>query len=250
MKVTDLLWEASLTELRNGFIEGEEYYTCLLCGQKIEKGIVYPAQGILYESERFIRVHIERAHGSVFDYLINLDKRYTGLTDHQNSLLRLFYQGKSDEEIKKEMDIGSNSTIRNHRFGLKEKERQAKVFLTMMDLLKTKAKRFPGLIPPHDTAKMVDDRYNITEEEDERIIKKFFPQGPDGPIRTFDIKAKHRLAVLRQIVKRFDAGRVYSEKEVDAILKTAYVDYATLRRQLIEYGFLDRKPDGSEYWLK
>jgi hypothetical protein len=29
-----------------------------------------------------------------------------------------------------------------------------------------------------------------------------------------------------------------------------YDDYVTVRRYLIEYGFLDRKDDGSQYWLK
>lgn len=39
-------------------------------------------------------------------------------------------------------------------------------------------------------------------------------------------------------------------KEFNEIIKTAYYDYVTVRRFLIEYGFLDRKPDGSQYWLK
>ena len=46
-----------------------------------------------------------------------------------------FYQGKSDKDIQKELEIGSSSTIRNHRFVFREKERQAKVFLALMELL-------------------------------------------------------------------------------------------------------------------
>jgi hypothetical protein len=37
---------------------------------------------------------------------------------------------------------------------------------------------------------------------------------------------------------------------VNEILKNAYEDYATLRRYLIEYDFMDRKADGSQYRLK
>ena len=72
--------------------------------------------------------HITTEHQSVFHYLIGLDKKMTGLTDHQNNILRLFYEGMSDQAIKEELEIGSATTIRHHRFALKEKERQAKIF--------------------------------------------------------------------------------------------------------------------------
>ncbi|OPY55820.1 MAG: hypothetical protein A4E55_02408 [Pelotomaculum sp. PtaU1.Bin035] len=246
----NLFWNASPEEFKNGYIEEENYYICLLCGKKIEKGIVYPEGGILYEAGRYIRVHIEKEHQSVFECLIRLDKRLTGLTEHQKNILQLFYQGKSDEEVQKEMGIGSASTIRNHRFVLKEKERQAKVFLALMDLLKDKNKRLSGCLPPYKTAGTIDDRYSITQEESEKILKKYFPEGTDGPLTTFDMKEKNRLVVLRELAKKFEAKKFYKEKEVNEILKTAYDDFTTLRRYLIEYGFLGRKPDGSRYWLK
>lgn len=250
MKNLDLIWNAAAEEIKNGYVEAEGYYICLLCGKKIEKGVIYPEEDMLYEAGRYMRVHIEKEHASVFDYLIQLDKRLTGLTEHQKKLLQLFYQGKSDSEVQKEMDIGSASTIRNHRFVLKEKERQAKVFLVLMELLKDKNSRSPGYLPPHITAKMIDDRYNITQEESEKILKKYFPAGTDGPLKTLDMKEKNKLVVLREIARRFEADKFYDEKEVNTILKTAYDDFVTLRRYLIEYGFMDRKPDGSRYWLK
>jgi len=250
VKISDLFWSASPEELKKGYIEEEAQYICLICGKKIEKGMIYPGEGILYEAGRYIRVHIEEAHGSVFEYLVQLDKRITGLTDHQKSLLQLFYQGKSDGEVQKEMGIGSASTIRNHRFVLKEKERQAKVFLALMELLKDKNKRSPGYLPPHKTAGMIDDRYNITQEEREKVLKTYFPEGTDGLLNTLDMKEKNKLIVLREITKRFEDEKFYNEKEVNEILKTAHEDFVTLRRYLIEYGFMDRKPDGSRYWLK
>jgi len=250
MNISDLCWSASIEELQNGYVEVGDAYICLLCGKKIEQGIIYPGKGVLYEAERYMCVHIEEDHGSVFEYLIQLDKRLTGLTDHQKNLLQLFYQGKNDGEVQKEMGIGSASTIRNHRFVLKEKERQAKVFLVLMELLKDKNKRSPGYLPPHKTAKSIDDRYNITQEESEKILKKYFPKGIDGPLKTLDMKEKNKLVVLKEIAKRFEAEKLYNEKEVNEILKTAHDDFVTLRRYLIEYGFLDRKSDGSRYWLK
>lgn len=250
MQISDLFWNASLEELKQGYIEEKNDYTCLLCGQKTEKGIIYPDRGVLYEAERYMSIHIENVHQSVFEYLIGLDKKLTGLTDHQNRLLRLFYQGKSDSEIQQEMGIGSASTIRNHRFVLKEKERQAKMFLTMMELLKEKDQHAPPLVAPHKTARMVDERYHITQEEKEGIVKKYFPQGTDGPLKVFPPKEKQRLVVLREIVQRLTSGRTYGEKEINEVLQAVYHDYVLLRRYLIEYGFLDRKPDGSQYWLK
>lgn len=250
MEISSMFWEATLEELKQGYIENKDSYTCLLCEKKIEKGIIYPYENRLYEAERFMRVHIESTHSSVFDYLIGMDKKLTGLTDHQKRLLQLFYQGKNDKDIQNELEIGSTSTIRQHRFALKEKERQAKTFLAMMELLKEKDEFAPAFLPVHKTATMVDDRYNITEDEQEKIIKKYFPQGTRKPISKFPPKEKQRLIVLREIAGALEAEHIYKEKELNQTLKYFYEDYALIRRYLIEYGFIDRKSDGSQYWVK
>jgi hypothetical protein len=172
MDISELFWNASLEELKCGYIEEKNHYICLLCGKYFEKGIVYPEDGVMYESGRYVRVHIDKIHNSVFEYLIHLDKKLTGLTDHQKGLIELFYQGKSDKEVQTEMGIGSASTIRNHRFGLKEKERQAKLFLAVMELLKEKDKYAPAFIEVHKTALMVDERYNVTHDGSQYWLKK------------------------------------------------------------------------------
>jgi hypothetical protein len=48
---------------------------------------------------------------------------------------------------------------------------------------------------------------------------------------------------------RFDSRRVYSEKEVNAVLKDAntFDDHVTLRRELVDHRLLARKSDCSEY---
>ena len=250
MAISDLFWNASFEDLKCGYVQELDHYVCLLCGEKIEKGIVYPVEGVLYEASRFIRIHIDQVHQSVFEYLSQLDKKVTGLTDHQTSLIRLFYQGKSDGEVQKEMGIGSPSTIRNHRFALKEKERQSKVYLVLMELLKDKNKHQPTFLTPPKTAKMVDDRYKVTQLENDKLLKTLFPEGREGPLKTFSIKEKNKLVVLQEIVKRFQSEQIYTEKEINQILKLVYPDFATLRRYLIEYGFLDRTPEGSQYWLR
>ncbi|MNI93759.1 hypothetical protein D3C73_1517580 [compost metagenome] len=97
---------------------------------------------------------------------------------------------------------------------------------------------------------MVDERFAITEEENAEILSAYFKQGPEGPLSEFPKKQKRKAAILRQLIKRFETGRQYTEKEVNAILKEASSDYVTLRRYLIDYGLLDREPDGSTYWVK
>ena len=250
MTISELFWKASSEDLKCGYIQEKDHYVCLLCGEKIEKGIVYAEEGVLYEAGRYMRRHIDKVHQSVFEYLTQMDKKVTGLTEHQTSLIRLFYQGKSDGEVQKEMAIGSPSTIRNHRFALKEKERQSKVYLVIMELLKEKNKHQTTLLVPPKTAKMVDERYNVTQQESVRLLETLFPEGTKGPLKTFSIKEKNKLVVLQEIVKRFQDEQSYTEKEINQILKGVYPDFVTLRRYLIEYGFLDRTPDGSQYWLK
>jgi len=250
--LSEIFWNASVDEIKKGYVykSDTEEYICLVCGASFIKGVVYSNDGVLYEAQKFCEMHIKKEHSSMFEYLINLDKKFTGLTDHQKNLLSMFYKGLSDSEIVKELEGGSTSTIRNHRFTLREKEKQAKVFLSIMELLNEKVSKKQNFISVHRTAKMVDERYAITEEENDKILSKYFPYGLEGPLSTFPIKEKRKLAILRHIAKRFELNRKYTEKEVNAILKSIYPDYVTIRRYLIEYGFMDRMIDGSLYWVK
>ena len=214
--ITESLWNTSIEDLKKGYSVEAEQYVCLLCGAEFEKGRIYPVKDRLYDAKRYTEIHIEQHHGSVFEHLVQQDKKITGLTDHQKNLLHLFYQGKSDPEVQKEMGIGSTSTIRNHRFALKEKERQAKMFLALMELLQEKGEQ---KTKPHES--------------------KRFPK-----------KLKDKRTVLEQIAKQFDPDRIYSEKEINEHLKGTYEDYVMVRRYLIDLGFLERNPEGSEYWVK
>ncbi len=244
MRKMDQLLSASLDALKKGYKEEDEYYECLLCGKKTEKGVIYQQDGNFYDAHKQMKSHIENKHGSVFEFLIGLDKRYTGLSDHQKRLMELFYEGKNDLEVQKELGIGSSSTIRNHRFVLKEKERQAKVFLTLMDIIKSRDKK------AYESDSVSGVPENKTLQEEDEALQKFFPLGPEGPLKTFQIKEKYKLVVLKQLAKRFSKDRTYTEKEVNEVLQNAYEDFATLRRYLIEYGFMQRKKDCSQYWLK
>ncbi|MBA3470700.1 MAG: metalloregulator ArsR/SmtB family transcription factor [Herpetosiphonaceae bacterium] len=70
-----------------------------------------------------------------------------------------------------------------------------------------------------------------------------------GNMVTWPPKQKDRLLLLQYLVETFEVGRLYSEKEVNAILKPhTGSDVAALRRALCEFRLLDREGDGSRYW--
>ncbi|UQZ86805.1 hypothetical protein SK3146_06098 [Paenibacillus konkukensis] len=258
---SDFFWQASIPDLKRGYgyEEASGRFICLICGSSFEKGIIYSDGTTMYEAEKFTAVHIAEEHGTMFDYLLGLSKKQTGLSDLQKNLLAMFYEGYSDNEIVQKMDGGSTSTIRNHRFALREKEKQAKLFLVIMDLLEQKlnadkgqdkqsGKRRAAAI--EHTIAIRDDRFDVRDEELQTAILSYFKEGPDGPLARFPSKEKRKFMVLCHLIGRFDRGRTYSEKEVNEVLLAAYHDYVTLRRYLIEYGFMERESDGSAYWVK
>lgn len=246
------LQTASLEEIKRGYMEDGPAYICVCCGYRTESGIIYPEEGVLYEAARYMRVHIEKVHGSVFEYLLELDKSVTGLSDVQRGLLSQFYEGKKDAEVQKTLGIGSASTIRNHRFVLKEKERQAKIFLALMELLKSKDTQAPAewVSPVTRHGHTIHpDSFDITEQDREKVLNKYFPEGTGGRLTTFHMQQKHKYIVLIEIAKRFETERKYSEKQVNELLKEVHDDYVEIRRYLVDYGLLEREPDGSQYWL-
>ena len=84
------------------------------------------------------------------------------------------------------------------------------------------------------------------DEDDKAVLRTYTF---NGRITQFPTKDKKWQAILRWIARRFEAGRRYPEKQVNAMLVEVHVDYATLRRSLVEYGFMERDRGGSEYWL-
>jgi biotin operon repressor len=71
---------------------------------------------------------------------------------------------------------------------------------------------------------------------------------PDGRLKTIPAQRKKLDAVLRYIVKSFEPGLRYPEKEVNDILARFHPDTATLRRELVGSKLLEREGGGGEYW--
>ncbi len=249
MEREELFWSAPIDALKKGYMynESTSQYTCLFCGYILESGIIHEYAGLMMTSKKRMSRHIQEDHGGVFNYLLNLNKKFTGLTENQREVLTCFYDNKSDKETAGELSL-TDSTIRNYRFKLREKEKQAKIMVTLMDLLKENTSKEKTYIEPRPTATMVDDRYAITADESEKIVKRYFTE--EGYLKDLPAKEKRKIIILREITKLFKPDTPYKEHEINHILKRIYDDHVILRRYLIQYGFLDRKKDGSRYWVK
>jgi hypothetical protein len=250
--VSELFWQASLSEIKQGyvFLESEQVFVCLVCGKSFNAGEIYQEESRFFDARKYMEVHIEHCHKSMFHVLLNLDKKLTGLTDHQKSILELFHGGNDDNEVAQKTGIGSTSTIRNHRFTFRERQKQAKVFLSIMELLAETIPPKNSFIEIPRNTKQVDERFAVTQQENQQILAAHFKQGLSGPLASYPLKEKKRIVILRQLAKLFDVDKQYSEKEVNAILQPFFEDHVMLRRHLIEYGFMERTPDGTSYWIK
>lgn len=197
----ELIRNATIDDLKRGYTwnSNEGQFICLFCQNTISNNGD--------EADRHVR-----EHGSSLERLISLDKKYNGLTEIQKELLVMISNKESNKEIA--LNLGcTESTVRNMKFSLRERAKQARVFLSIMDLV---------------------------EDKKSGLHK--------NKLRVFPVKESKRKALLPRFANLFEPNRNYNEKEVKEIIKEIYEDDATIRRYLIDYGFLKRSKDGSKYY--
>jgi hypothetical protein len=237
-------------DLKTGFLHRSrpEGFQCLHCGRSYEQGVVYPVGDHLYDARRAVEDHLDREHGGPFAALLGTGKEGTGLSDIQRSVVEASYEGLTDRQIADKLGGKSASTIRNHRFLLRKRRREARAFLAIMEILDEHGEHGERFIQFHPAMPVDDDRLMITEAEARKLLDKYF-DGPDlGQLLRFPKKEKHKLVILRHVTARFAGGRRYPEREVNRILGEFFEDHTTLKRYLVDYRFLARERDGSEYW--
>ena len=83
-----------------------------------------------------------------------------------------------------------------------------------------------------------------SEAYDRKVLKDFLL--PDGTLKEIPAQRKKLEVILRHLVERFEPGREYTEKEVNAIIGQIHADTASLRRELIGYKLMQRA--GGKYW--
>ena len=81
------------------------------------------------------------------------------------------------------------------------------------------------------------------------ILRNFLDAG--GKLTAFPAKRKMKLYALLYLARKIPADKDFTEREINDILLDwhTFADPATLRRELYDYGFLDRSRDGKVYRL-
>ncbi len=84
------------------------------------------------------------------------------------------------------------------------------------------------------------DQPPANEPKDDRFktLRHFFKE---GKLVSIPAGRKQRVIVLQYLLEQFEAGRAYPEREVNDLLGAFNEDYATLRRELVDYGYLVRE---------
>lgn len=79
--------------------------------------------------------------------------------------------------------------------------------------------------------------YDAARSEQERLVARLFT---DGRLAQIPAKRKTRAGALLEVLARFEPGRDYSEPEVNEVLLGVHEDFAYLRRELVNYRYLER----------
>ena len=81
------------------------------------------------------------------------------------------------------------------------------------------------------------------------ILRNFLDA--EGKLTAFPAKRKMKLFAMLYLAQKIPADTDFSEREINNILLDwhTFADPATLRRELYDYGFLDRSRDGKTYRL-
>ena len=73
---------------------------------------------------------------------------------------------------------------------------------------------------------------------EKKVVSTFFKY---GKLVSIPVQQKKREIVLREILKSFEPGREYTEKEVNLIIADFHDDFCTIRRAMIDYKMMERE---------
>ncbi|MDT2602212.1 DUF2087 domain-containing protein [Enterococcus hulanensis] len=237
--------ELTIEEIKKGYSKkGEFLFQCLYCDQTFDDRFVYPiseSNSQLARAEGAMIYHLKHQHDGPFEALLNLDKNQSGLSDTQKNFLTLFSKGIDDQEIADQLNI-TTSAVRNHRFKFREKKRQAKILLALLESIEEKEQ-------DEFTANSLidsDERFISSKKEREKVFDIFLDE--NGKAVQIPKKEKKRIILLQRLAESFASEKQYTEKQVNEIISEMFEDFVTIRRYLIEYGILGRTVDGTIYW--
>lgn len=91
--------------------------------------------------------------------------------------------------------------------------------------------------------------YEAKEERQEdvrKVLKSYL--NADGTLKQIPAPGAKLLIILNFMVDAFAFDTIYTEKEVNTLLRRFHVDTAALRRYLVDSGLMARESDGTKYW--
>jgi predicted transcriptional regulator len=151
------------------------------------------------------------------------------------------------EQLAEDLELGLSTVSRNLQYlahvGLVEARPQGHYYIYSLktDTLRAMAQH---LLAEENLPKLSEDAEGDAFER--KVMASFVDS--EGRITTFPAQEKKALVLLRYVLKSFEPGKHYPEKQVNEILLRFNKDTATLRRGLVEYGLMVRQGGGGEYW--
>jgi len=131
--------------------------------------------------------------------------------------------------LKKLADAGAVKSYKTQYYTMYALEKS--VFMTsILDLIQEKSDEA-------ELQKQRDEAYR------KKVIDTFFEY---GKLKSIPMQKKKERIILEEIVKSFEPGRRYTEREVNIILADFHDDFCTLRRDMIGEKLLAR--DHQIYW--
>ena len=131
--------------------------------------------------------------------------------------------------LKKLADAGAVKSCKTQYYTMYALEKS--VFMTsILDLIQEKSDEA-------ELQKQRDEAYR------KKVIDTFFEY---GKLKSIPMQKKKERIILEEIVKSFETGRRYTEREVNIILADFHDDFCTLRRDMIGEKLLAR--DHQIYW--
>jgi hypothetical protein len=86
--------------------------------------------------------------------------------------------------------------------------------------------------------------------EDQQVLRTYTSGGQIASLPALPAKKQELTVLFRWLATLFQPDRLYNEREINSILKSVYAeDFVSLRRDLVDLGYLRRERGGGKYWL-
>ncbi len=131
--------------------------------------------------------------------------------------------------LKKLADAGAVTSYRNQYYVMYSLKKE--VFLSrILDIIQEESDE-AGIQAKRD------------EEYRQKVIDSFFAY---GKLKSIPAQRKKERIILEEIVKAFEPGRIYTEREVNILIADFHDDFCTIRRDMIAEKLLER--ENGKYW--